>query len=94
VDETSRLAELCHTTPVAGGPTGALPGERALARRAAQIEDGVTLLAMVEEPANVARTLAAVGEATEVPPFAGARPPVLEEPRAPRSSPFSCVEAL
>jgi hypothetical protein len=39
---------------------------------------------MVEEPANVARYLAAVGEATEVPPpLAGARSPLLEEPRAP-----------
>jgi len=39
---------------------------------------------MVEEPANVTRYLAGVGEATELPPpLAGARPPVLEEPRAP-----------
>ena len=39
---------------------------------------------MLEDPANVARYLAGVGEATEVPPpLAGARSPVLEEPRAP-----------
>ena len=39
---------------------------------------------MVEDPANVARYLAAVGEATEVPTRSpGARFPVLEEPRAP-----------
>jgi hypothetical protein len=33
------------------------------------------LLAMVEDPANVARTLAAVGEATEVPPRSPGRGP-------------------
>ena len=33
------------------------------------------LLAMVEEPANVARTLVAVGEATEVPPRSPGRGP-------------------
>jgi len=44
VRETTRLAELCHTTPVAAGqPPVRLPGERALARRAAQLDDGVTL---------------------------------------------------
>jgi len=44
VRETTRLAELCHATPVAAGqPPVRLPGERALARRAAQLDDGVTL---------------------------------------------------
>jgi hypothetical protein len=42
------------------------------------------LLAMVEDPANVARFLAAVGEATEVPRRSpGRHPPELEKPRAP-----------
>ena len=44
VRETTRLAELCHTTPVSvGKPPVRLPGERALARRKAQLEVGVSL---------------------------------------------------
>ena len=44
VRETTRLAEVCHTTPVAARmPPVRLPGERALARRAAQLRDGVAL---------------------------------------------------
>jgi len=50
VRETTRLAELCRTTPVAAGaPPVRLPGERALARRAAQLEGGVTLRAGIPE---------------------------------------------
>lgn len=50
VRETTRLAELCHETPVAAGkPPVRLPGERALARRAAQLESGVTLRAGILE---------------------------------------------
>jgi LDH2 family malate/lactate/ureidoglycolate dehydrogenase len=50
VRETGRLAELCRTTPVvAGAPPVRLPGERALARRAAQLEGGVTLRASILE---------------------------------------------
>lgn len=46
VRETTRLAEVCHTTPVAARmPPVRLPGERALDRRAAQIEGGVALRA-------------------------------------------------
>ena len=46
VRETTRLAELCRTTPVAAEkPPVRLPGERALARRAAQLKDGVGLRA-------------------------------------------------
>ena len=46
VRETTRLAEICHTTPVAAGkPPVRLPGERALARREAQLASGVTLRA-------------------------------------------------
>jgi L-lactate dehydrogenase len=44
VRETSRLAELCRTTPVTpGAPAVRLPGERALARRALQLRDGAEL---------------------------------------------------
>jgi L-lactate dehydrogenase len=44
VRETSRLAKLCRTTPVMpGAPAVRLPGERALARRALQLRDGVEL---------------------------------------------------
>jgi len=44
VRETTRLVDLCHGTPVAAGaPPVRLPGERALARRAAQLESGVVL---------------------------------------------------
>jgi L-lactate dehydrogenase len=44
VRETTRLAELCHATPVAPErPPVRLPGEAALARRAAQLRDGVAL---------------------------------------------------
>jgi L-lactate dehydrogenase len=50
VRETTRLAELCQTTPVAAGrPPVRLPGERALARRTAQLEDGVMLRAGILE---------------------------------------------
>jgi LDH2 family malate/lactate/ureidoglycolate dehydrogenase len=50
VRETTRLAELCHETPVAAGkPPVRLPGERALARRTAQLERGVTLRASILE---------------------------------------------
>jgi LDH2 family malate/lactate/ureidoglycolate dehydrogenase len=43
VRETTRLAEVCRTTPVAGGaPPVRLPGSAALARRARQFEEGVT----------------------------------------------------
>ena len=50
VRETTRLAELCHTTPVAAGkPPVRLPGERALARREAQLASGVTLRAGILE---------------------------------------------
>ena len=50
VRETTRLAALCHETPVAAGkPPVRLPGERALARRAAQLESGVTLRASILE---------------------------------------------
>lgn len=46
VRETTRLAEICHATPVAAGkPQVRMPGERALARRAAQFRDGVALRA-------------------------------------------------
>jgi L-lactate dehydrogenase len=46
VRETTRLAELCHATPVAAGrPPVRLPGEGALARRGAQLQDGVALRA-------------------------------------------------
>ncbi len=42
--ETSRLAELCRTTPVAPGRLPVrLPGEAALQRRASQLKDGVLL---------------------------------------------------
>ena len=42
--ETSHLAELCHATPVAADrPKVRLPGERALERRAEQLDRGVTL---------------------------------------------------
>jgi L-lactate dehydrogenase len=42
--ETSRLAELCRTTPVATGtPPVRLPGTAALARRARQLREGVAL---------------------------------------------------
>ncbi len=42
--ETSHLAELCHATPVAAGrPKVRLPGERALERRAEQLDRGVAL---------------------------------------------------
>jgi LDH2 family malate/lactate/ureidoglycolate dehydrogenase len=44
VRETARLAELCRTTPVPpGAPAVRLPGEGALARRARQLAQGVTL---------------------------------------------------
>jgi L-lactate dehydrogenase len=44
VRETSRLAELCRTTPVApGAPSVRLPGAAALARRARQLAEGVEL---------------------------------------------------
>jgi L-lactate dehydrogenase len=44
VRETGQLAELCHSTPVAAGrPKVRLPGERALERRAEQLEQGVAL---------------------------------------------------
>lgn len=44
VRETSRLAELCRTTPVAAGaPPVRLPGAGALARRAQQLAHGVEL---------------------------------------------------
>jgi L-lactate dehydrogenase len=44
VRQTTRLAELCHTAPVAAGaPPVRLPGERALDRRAEQLRDGVAL---------------------------------------------------
>ena len=44
VRETSRLAELCRATPVPPGrPPVRLPGEAALARRARQLREGVTL---------------------------------------------------
>ena len=50
VRETTRLAELCHETPVAAGkPPVRLPGERALARRAEQLEQGVALRAGILE---------------------------------------------
>jgi LDH2 family malate/lactate/ureidoglycolate dehydrogenase len=40
--ETARLAAICHETPVkAGAPPVRLPGERALRRRAEQLERGV-----------------------------------------------------
>jgi L-lactate dehydrogenase len=42
--ESSHLADLCHSTPVAPGRPGVrLPGERALERRAEQIEKGIAL---------------------------------------------------
>jgi LDH2 family malate/lactate/ureidoglycolate dehydrogenase len=42
--QTSWLAELCRTTPVAAGrPRVRLPGEAALARRMQQLQDGVAL---------------------------------------------------
>jgi L-lactate dehydrogenase len=44
--ETSRLAEICRTTPVEPGrPAVRLPGEAALARRTRQLRDGVALYA-------------------------------------------------
>ena len=44
VRETTVLAELCRTAPVApGAPPVRLPGSAALARRARQLEEGVTL---------------------------------------------------
>ena len=44
IRETQHLAELCRQTPVAAGnPPVRLPGERALARRRAQLRDGVDL---------------------------------------------------
>jgi L-lactate dehydrogenase len=50
VRETTRLAEICHATPVAPGkPPVRLPGERALARRKAQLEGGVALRAGILE---------------------------------------------
>src|SRR5262249_48596381 len=40
--ETTRLAELCRTAPVApGAPPVRLPGERALARKKRQLGEGV-----------------------------------------------------
>jgi len=42
--ETSRLAEICRTTPVPlGAPPVRLPGEAALARRARQLQEGISL---------------------------------------------------
>jgi L-lactate dehydrogenase len=42
--QTDRLATICHETPVAAGsPRVRLPGEAALARRARQLHEGVTL---------------------------------------------------
>jgi L-lactate dehydrogenase len=42
--ETGHLAELCRSTPVAiGRPRVRLPGERALERRAEQLDTGITL---------------------------------------------------
>jgi hypothetical protein len=42
------------------------------------------LLGLVEDPASIARTLAAAGEATGgAAPIAGARSAILEEPRSP-----------
>ncbi|HVR69704.1 MAG TPA: Ldh family oxidoreductase [Vicinamibacteria bacterium] len=44
VRETTKLADLCRTAPVApGAPPVRLPGAAALARRARQLEEGVTL---------------------------------------------------
>jgi L-lactate dehydrogenase len=44
VRQADRVAEICHTTPVApGAPSVRLPGEGALARRAHQLRDGVAL---------------------------------------------------
>ena len=59
VRETTRLAEMCHATPVAAGkPPVRLPGERALARREAQLESGVALRA------GILKSLRAVGGPT------------------------------
>ncbi|HEX6738276.1 MAG TPA: Ldh family oxidoreductase, partial [Vicinamibacteria bacterium] len=50
VRETARVAELCRTTPVPGGGSAVrLPGERALARRARQLAEGVTLHSAILE---------------------------------------------
>ena len=44
VRETTKLAEMCRTAPVApGAPPVRLPGAAALARRARQLEEGVAL---------------------------------------------------
>jgi L-lactate dehydrogenase len=44
VRQTARLARICRATPVApGNPPVRLPGERALALRASQLRDGVSL---------------------------------------------------
>jgi L-lactate dehydrogenase len=44
VRETQHVADLCRSTPVApGNPPVRLPGERGLARRRAQLRDGVEL---------------------------------------------------
>jgi L-lactate dehydrogenase len=44
IRETTRLAEICRTTPVAAGaPPVRLPGAAALARRARQLAEGVEL---------------------------------------------------
>jgi LDH2 family malate/lactate/ureidoglycolate dehydrogenase len=44
IRETSRMAELCRTAPVRpGNPPVRMPGERGLALRARQLEDGVVL---------------------------------------------------
>jgi LDH2 family malate/lactate/ureidoglycolate dehydrogenase len=46
--ETSKLAAICHETPVAAGaPPVRLPGERALQTRARQLRDGVELFPTV-----------------------------------------------
>lgn len=50
VREATRLVELCRATPVAASkPPVRLPGERALARREAQLESGVELRASILE---------------------------------------------
>ena len=46
--ETDALAAICHETPVApGAPPVRLPGERALARHAQQLREGVEIFPTV-----------------------------------------------
>ena len=81
--------------PPAGGRPSYRPWAELLARTFAvdvlacpKCHGRMRLLAMVEEPANVARYLAAVGEATEVPPRSPGRGPPYWKSRVLRRQAF------